>query len=79
MRSDLDHLPEAKRHELEHVVELVREGFAEAISRRTMERFRNGKILKIILFGSHGAPCTAQGGIMTCKWGKSPGGLSNER
>lgn len=54
MRSDLDHLPEAKRRELEHVVELVREGFAEATSRRTMERFRNGKILKIILFGSYG-------------------------
>lgn len=53
MRTDLDHLPEAKQRELAHVVEVVREGFAEAISRRTMERFRNGKILKIILFGSY--------------------------
>ena len=53
MRSDLDHLPDAKRRELEHVLEVVREGFAEAISRRTMERFRKGKILKIILFGSY--------------------------
>src|SRR4051794_28507394 len=53
MRTELDHLPEAKRRELAHVVEVVREGFAEAISRRTMERFRNGKILKIILFGSY--------------------------
>ena len=53
MRSDLDHLPEAKRRELEHVVELIRERFARAIKHRTMERFRNGKILKIILFGSY--------------------------
>jgi predicted nucleotidyltransferase/HEPN domain-containing protein len=53
MRTDLDHLPESKRRELAHAVEVVRDGFAEAISRRTMDRFRNGKILKIILFGSY--------------------------
>ena len=53
MRSDLDHLPEAKRRELDHVVELVRDGFAKAIKHRTQPRFRNGKLLKIILFGSY--------------------------
>jgi len=53
MRTDLDHLPEAKQGELGHVVAVVREGFAEAISRRTQPRFRNGKLLKIILFGSY--------------------------
>jgi len=53
MRGDLDHLPEAKRSELSHVVKIIRDGFAEAISRRTQPRFRNGKILKIILFGSY--------------------------
>jgi predicted nucleotidyltransferase/HEPN domain-containing protein len=53
MRSDLDHLPEAKQRELAHAVDIIRRGFAEAISRRTMERFRNGRILKIILFGSY--------------------------
>ncbi|HYC95430.1 MAG TPA: HEPN domain-containing protein [Sphingomicrobium sp.] len=53
MRSDLDHLPEAKRRELDYVVELIRKGFSAAIKHRTMERFRNGKILKIILFGSY--------------------------
>ena len=53
MKNSLDHLPEGKRRELAHVVEIIREGFAEAISRRTIERFRNGKILKIILFGSY--------------------------
>ena len=53
MRSDLDHLPEAKRRELEHVVGLIRDGFAFAISRRTMPALRGGKLLKIILFGSY--------------------------
>jgi HEPN domain-containing protein/predicted nucleotidyltransferase len=53
MRSDLGHLPEAKQRELAHVVEIVREGFAEAIAHRTQPRFRNGKLLKIILFGSY--------------------------
>ena len=53
MRTDVDHLPEGKQRELSHVVEIIREGFAEAIGHRTMERFRNGKILKIILFGSY--------------------------
>ena len=53
MRSNLDNLPEGKQRELAHVVEIVRQGFAEAIAHRTMERFRNGKILKIILFGSY--------------------------
>jgi predicted nucleotidyltransferase/HEPN domain-containing protein len=53
MKTSLDHLPEAKRRELDRVVELIRAGFAEAISRRTAPRFRNGKLLKIILFGSY--------------------------
>ena len=53
MRGDLDHLPEAKRRELAHIVEIVRAGFAKAIAHRTQPRFRNGKLLKIILFGSY--------------------------
>jgi predicted nucleotidyltransferase/HEPN domain-containing protein len=53
MRSDLDHLPEAKRRELGHVAQLIRDGFAQAISHRTQPRFRNGRLLKIILFGSY--------------------------
>jgi len=53
MRTDLDHLPEAKRRELAHVVEIVREGFAFAIARRTMPDLRGGKLLKIVLFGSY--------------------------
>lgn len=53
MRTELDHLPEAKRRELDHVVQLIRDGFARAIKHRTQPRFRNGKLLKIILFGSY--------------------------
>ena len=53
MKTSLDHLPAAKRKELDLVVGILREGFAEALSRRTMPRYRNGKILKIILFGSY--------------------------
>lgn len=53
MKTSLDHLPAGKRKELAFVVEVLREGFADALSRRTMPRFRNAKLLKIILFGSY--------------------------
>jgi len=53
MKSDLDHLPESKRHELAFVVDVLREGFAFAIARRTMPALRGGRLLKIILFGSY--------------------------
>ncbi len=53
MRTDLSHLPQNKQRELVHVVDIIRGGFAKAIAHRTQERFRNGKILKIILFGSY--------------------------
>ena len=53
MRFDLGHLPDAKQRELARVVEIVRDGFANAIAHRTQPRFRNGKLLKIILFGSY--------------------------
>ncbi|WP_233247522.1 nucleotidyltransferase domain-containing protein [Caulobacter endophyticus] len=53
MKLSLDHLPAGKRRELEFVVETLRAAFARAIAHRTMPRFRNGKLLKIILFGSY--------------------------
>lgn len=53
MKSDLDHLPQAKQRELAHVVEVIRDGFAFAIARRTMPALRGGRLLKIILFGSY--------------------------
>jgi len=53
MKTSLDHLPEGKRRELAYVVETLRAGFAKATAQRTQPRFRNGKLLKIILFGSY--------------------------
>jgi predicted nucleotidyltransferase/HEPN domain-containing protein len=53
MKTTLDHLPAAKRKELDFVVDTLREGFSQALSRRTMPRFRSGELLKIILFGSY--------------------------
>lgn len=53
MKRSLDHLPEAKQRELALVVATIRDGFAAAITRRTVARFRNGALLKIILFGSY--------------------------
>jgi predicted nucleotidyltransferase/HEPN domain-containing protein len=53
MKKRLDHLPTGKREELKLVVEILREGFAEAIVNRTQPRFKTGRLLKIILFGSY--------------------------
>jgi predicted nucleotidyltransferase/HEPN domain-containing protein len=53
MMVNLDHLPEGKRRELEFVVGVIRDGFATAVAHRTQPRFRTGKLLKIILFGSY--------------------------
>jgi len=53
MKMSLDHLPEGKRRELAHVVDVLRNGFAFATARRTQTRTRGGQILKIILFGSY--------------------------
>jgi len=53
MKQNLDHLPEGKRRELKLVVEVIREGFAKAVAHRTQPRFRTGKLLKIVLYGSY--------------------------
>jgi predicted nucleotidyltransferase/HEPN domain-containing protein len=53
MKKRLDHLPAGKRDELKFVTQVIREGFAETVSRRTAERLRGGQLLKIILFGSY--------------------------
>ncbi len=53
VRTGLDHIPQGKRRELALVVEVLREEFARAIALRTQPKFRNGKLLKIILFGSY--------------------------
>jgi predicted nucleotidyltransferase/HEPN domain-containing protein len=53
MRTDLDHLPLAKQRELARVVQILMAEFEEVTSRATQSWRRNGKIYKIILFGSY--------------------------
>ncbi|HEX4693633.1 nucleotidyltransferase domain-containing protein [Sphingomonas sp.] len=53
MRTDLDHLPAVQQGELERVQGVLMEEFSEAISGATTASRKNGKILKIILFGSY--------------------------
>lgn len=64
MRTDLDHLPPAKRRELERVVQILFEEFDEARSLATQDWKKKGRILKIILYGSYGAPCMAREVVM---------------
>src|SRR3546814_19411057 len=53
MRRDVDHLPAVQRDELDRVQRVLMEEFAEAIAKATSPSRKNGKILKIILFGSY--------------------------
>jgi uncharacterized protein len=52
MKTNLDHLPAAKQHELEHIKTVFMREFEVAIAGGTQPWRRNGKILKLILFGS---------------------------
>lgn len=53
MKRPLRKLPAGKRRELDHAVSILRETFAATVSTRKAPRLRDGKILKIILFGSY--------------------------
>ena len=53
MRTGLDHLPEAKQRELAHVRQALLNEFAVATSRATQPWKKNGKVQKIVLFGSY--------------------------
>ena len=53
MKTNLDHLPEAKRRELERVVEILFAEFEDALKGRNAPHRKAGRILKIILFGSY--------------------------
>lgn len=53
MKSDLDHLPERQQRELERVQAVLLEEFDKAIERATKPHKRDGKVYKIILFGSY--------------------------
>lgn len=53
MRTDLDHLPAAKQRELERVLQILFEAFEEARALATQDWKRQGRILKVILYGSY--------------------------
>jgi predicted nucleotidyltransferase/HEPN domain-containing protein len=52
MRSDLDHLPTAKRRDLQRVLQILFEEFDDARGNPTGEK-KLGRILKVILYGSY--------------------------
>jgi len=53
MKNDVDHLPAVQQGELDRVQHVLMEEFEEAIAKATTPSRKNGKILKIILFGSY--------------------------
>lgn len=53
MRTDLDHLPQAKQRELAQVVRILFEEFAEITGRTTDPKKKAARILKLVLFGSY--------------------------
>ena len=53
MRTGVDHLPQAQQDELARIVRILMEEFEAATARSTQPWRRNGKIYKIVLFGSY--------------------------
>ena len=49
----LDHLPDIKRRELEHVVKVLFDAFGDATKTKQSDKRKSGRILKVILFGSY--------------------------
>ncbi|HEX5184979.1 MAG TPA: HEPN domain-containing protein [Allosphingosinicella sp.] len=53
MRTNIDHLPQVQQDELARVVRILMAEFEEVTARATQPWRRNGKIYKVILFGSY--------------------------
>ena len=53
MKNDIDHLPAAQQEELALATRILMDEFTVAISRATQPWKKNGKVRKIILFGSY--------------------------
>ncbi len=53
MKTEIEHLPAKQQGELETIKQVLMEEFARSIEHSTKDAKRNGKILKIILFGSY--------------------------
>lgn len=52
MKTSLDHLPASKQRELEHIKTVLMREFEAAVAGGTQAWRRNGRIIKLILFGS---------------------------
>jgi predicted nucleotidyltransferase/HEPN domain-containing protein len=53
MKTDLDHLPSRKQRDIQRIVEIIFAEFEEATKLATQKWKKQGRILKIILYGSH--------------------------
>lgn len=53
MKTNLDHLPEKKRRDLERVVRTLFEEFEDTIAIATQSWKKQGRILKVVLYGSY--------------------------
>jgi predicted nucleotidyltransferase len=53
MRNDVDHLPVIQQDELARAKQTLLDEFSIAISRATQPWKKNGKVQKIVLFGSY--------------------------
>lgn len=53
MKTDLDHLPERKKRDLERIVEILFAEFEDATALATQTWKKQGRILKVILYGSY--------------------------
>lgn len=56
LRTDMDHLPWTKRQELHRIMAMLFDAFAETMKGRLSDHYRQGRILKLILHGSHVQP-----------------------
>ena len=53
MKTSLDHLPDRKRRDLERVVQILFAEFEDATSLATQKWKKQGRILKVVLYGSY--------------------------
>ena len=53
MRKDIDHLPQTQQDELARATQILMDEFSVAISRATQPWKKNGRVQKVILFGSY--------------------------
>lgn len=53
MRTNLDHLPDRKRRDLERIVQILFAEFEDATALATQKWKKQGRILKVILYGSY--------------------------